>query len=81
MGSTPIALLWRRKKEDIMPIIMHSLFFFVRGLGAVLGISFAWFLGSEGTAIMTKGRNIVLFAILILGFIILFKHTSSGMTI
>jgi hypothetical protein len=44
-----------------------------RALGAFVAISFGRFLGSEGTAIMTKGTNLLLFAILILGLIFLFR--------
>ena len=47
--------------------------FFLCLFGNFVAISFARYLGSEGTAIMTTGRNVVLFGILILGLIFLFR--------
>lgn len=44
-----------------------------RALGAFVAILFGRFLGSEVKDIMTTGRNLVLFAILILGLIFLFR--------
>ena len=46
----------------------------LRIISSALAILFARFLGSEGTAIMTTGRNLVLFGMLILGFIFLYRH-------
>lgn len=45
-----------------------------KALGAVVAISFGRFLGSEGIAHISTGRNLVLFAMLILGWIFLFRH-------
>jgi hypothetical protein len=44
-----------------------------RALGAFVAILFGRFLGSEVRAIMTTGRNLVLFAIQIFGLLFLFR--------
>ena len=51
----------------------------VRTLGAVVAISFARFLGSEGTAIHITGKLIILFGIILLGCIFQFRRYSSRM--
>ena len=52
---------------------MYLLIVFLPLLGSSVAGFFGRFLGSEGTAIITAGRNLVLFAILIFGLIFLFR--------
>jgi len=52
---------------------MYLLIVFLPLLGSSVVSFFGRFLGAEGTAIITTGRNLVLFAILIFGVVVLFR--------
>ena len=62
-----------KRKRKWYPFCLYLLIVFLPLLGSSVAGFFGRFLGSEGTAITPTGRNIVLFAILLLGLIFLFR--------